>query len=109
MKFHVIFFVATMVACKVTIKIYFSKKKTENEMVAVSFNIYYTVRHVNIHTHILVGLRKKTTCLRGLEAAKLDSRKAEINCGFMSTIVYDGSLDAQINFFNKIFLQTLLN
>ena len=49
-----------------------------------------------------IGLSKKMTCLRGLQAAKPRSRNANINCGFMSKIVYEQSLEAEINFLNKI-------
>ena len=47
------------------------------------------------------GGTKQMTCPWGLKAAKPRSRKAKINFGFMSTIVYEQSLKAEINFLNK--------
>ena len=48
-------------------------------------------------THIK-GLSKKTTCLRGLKALKPCSRKAKINFGFMSMLVYNGGLRLKLFF-----------
>ena len=62
----------------------------------------FELRKILIYLVSTVGLSEKNTCLRGLEAVKLHSHKAKINCGLSSTISYKQSLEAENNFINKI-------
>ena len=54
------------------------------------------------NNHKLVGLTKKATCLRGLEALRPRSRTAKIKFGFMFRIVYHGGLRPKLIFFDQV-------